>query len=575
MSREKASDWLGPTLRPVRGVLRELLGLSLFVNLFALAVPLFVQQVYDRVIFHGGLSTLAALALGMLIVLAFDFVLRQTRSRMLQRSALRLDLEVGERLFARLQALPLATLEGRPAAFWQSLFRDVDTVRNTFSGATALVLLDLPFLCLFLALVFVIAKPVAWVLLVMVGLFFLLAFAGSAAVGRAALREREAQHRRDLLLGELTAGRATIKALALDAALRPAWEERRAEGILAALERGGRGDTVQNLGSTLATATTVAVTAVGALAVVQQEMTVGALVAANILAGRFVGPLVQLAGLWRQFAQHKDAVRRLGELFLLPQERTRPALALARPEGRLELQGASFRHAADGPPAVQEISLRLGPGGLHGVVGANGCGKSTLLKLMQGLYAPTAGRVLLDDIDIAQLTRGQLAEWIGYLPQDCFLFAGSIRDNIAKAAPGADDAAVLRAAEQAGVHRYFVDLPNGYATDVGDGGGRLSGGMRQRVALARALLRDPPVLLLDEPSANLDRQAEEELRQALRRLAERHTVVVASHSASLLAACDSIMAMQQGRIVMAGRGDAVLPRLFPPGRPRPMAQVAE
>lgn len=554
--------WLNPVLKPVKGILREVLAISLFVNLIALSVPIFVLQIYDRVVFHGGLSTLKALALGMIIVLAFDFVMRQARARILQKAALKVDLAVGELLYDKLSALPLKTLEARPTLFWQALFRDVETIRNTFSGAAAVLLTDIPFLFLFFGLVFIIAEPVAWVLLVMFGLFLALAGYSSLNVGRAVGREKAAALRRDALISEMMAGRVTVKALALDRALRGSWQEHRGETILTSLDRGQRADSSQNLGATMAMITTVNVTAVGALAIMDQQMTIGALVAANILGTRFIGPLVQLVGMWRNFAGYRESVARLGAVFAESEERADASIELPRPEGRVTLENVGYRYEPDGPPVLNDITLRFGPRGMHGIVGHNGSGKTTLLKVIQGLYPPDAGRALLDGGDIAQFARHQIADWMGYVPQESFLFSGSIRDNIAIMDPEASDETVLAAAEKAGVHTFVVDMPDGYGTEVGEAGTRLSGGQRQRIAIARALLKDPPVLLLDEPTGNLDRQAELVLRDQLQQLAKDHTVVLVTHSPALLAACDSVMVMQSGQVTLAGASADVLPKLF-------------
>ncbi len=560
--RPRKPSWLRAVLRPVRVILAEVLALSFFVNLLALAVPLFVLQVYDRVVFHGGLSTLQALAAGMLVALGFDFVLRQARSRVLQKSALRIDLQLGERLYDKINALPLRTLEARPAPFWQALFRDVETVRNTFSGASAMLLADLPFMLLFFGLVALIAAPVAWVLLVMLAAFLVLAVLSAVTVGRAAAAERQVALQRDSLVGEMTAGRLTIKALDLGGAVRPAWRQRRDQTIAAALSRGQRSDGYTNLGAVFGMLTTVAVTGVGALAILEQQMTIGALVAANILGGRFIAPLVQLVGMWRNFAGFGAAARRLGALFEAAEDRTDTVIEMPRPNGLISLDNVGFRYADDGPPVLTDLTMRVGPGGMHGIVGQNGSGKTTLLKLMQGLYAPVQGRVLIDVADIGQFSRGQIAGWVGYVPQDCFLFAGSIRENIAVGEPSAGDAEILAAATAAGVYRYVVDLPDGFATDVGEAGARLSGGQRQRIAIARALLKDPAILLLDEPTGNLDRQAEQALRDELVTLARDRTIVVVTHSPALLAACDSVMVLQGGRIAMAGASGEVLPKLY-------------
>lgn len=563
------APWLKPVLRPLRPLFKEVAAVSLFVNLLALAAPIFVLQVYDRVVFHAGLSTLQGLVVGMVFVLIFDYVLRQTRSRVMQTVSLNLDVKVGQRLFDKVMALPLRTLEGRPGGYWQQIFRDLDTVRNTLSGSAAMLVFDVPFALLFLGVVFIIAQPIAFVLLIAVALFGFLAWLSARTVGRAAKDEKQVQQSRDALMAETIMGRTTIKALALSDGLRPRWEARQAETIASSLERGTQNDRFVNLGQVLTVATTVSMTAVGAIAIINQDMTMGGLVAANMLSGRLLAPLNQLVGAWRTYAGFRQASNRLSKLFAETSERETSTIAMSRPQGRLSVEGISFSYRPEGHPVIDDLSLSLRPGGMIAIMGRNGSGKSTLLKLLLGLYSPSAGRILLDDADISQFTRRELADWMGYVPQECVLFSGTLRDNIAQGNPEATDEEILAAAQAAGVHQFVVDLPDGYATDVGEAGGLLSGGMRQRMAIARALLGDPPVLIMDEPSGSLDRQAEDQLRQILQRLAKERLVVIVTHSPALLTACRTVVVLEKGKIALAGPAPEVLKRLQAPPRPQP------
>ena len=554
--------WLAPLLAPLWPRFRELVVFSLFVNLLALATPVFILQVYDRVVFHAGISTLQGLAIGMVAVIVFDFILRQARSRLMQRVALRIDVDLGRRLFDKFQALPLRVLESRPTSYWQSLFRDAEVIRNVVGGPTAVLMVDLPFVVLFIGLIYVIAEPIVWVLVVALIAFVALAAVSSLTVQRAARREREAGLDRDGLIAELITGRATVKALDLDDAVRPGWEDRQADTIERALGRGVKIDGFGNFGAGLTVLTTVAMTAVGALAILDQQMTIGALIAANMLGGRIVGPLNQLVGTWRTFAAYRQSARRLNAMFRLAENRRQSGVRLEQPTGVLALEDVSFAFEPDMAPAIEAVRFTIKPGGLHGIVGRNGCGKTTLLKLMQGLYAPDEGRVLLDGGDIAQYGRLDLARWIGYVPQECFLFAASVRDNIAVREPNADDEVIVAAATLVGLHELIIDLPDGYDTEIGEAGGRLSAGLRQRIAIARALVGDPPVLLMDEPTSGLDREAEEGLRTVLAELARNRNVVVVTHSPILLAACNNIIALERGRIAMAGPSHEIMPKLF-------------
>jgi len=562
-----SQGWLREVVRPLAPRWRELVVYAFFVNLLGLAAPIFVLQVYDRVVFQGGLATLQGLAIGMALAIAFDFVLRQGRSRLMQRVALRVDIAVGRRIYEKLSLLPLRTLESKPAAHWLSLFREANELRNLLGGPTAVLLVDIPFAVLAIALIFVIAAPVVWVLALALVAFVLLAWASSRRVQALSRTERDAMLARDALLSELTAGRTTVKALALEERLRPLWEERFARTIEGALARGSSADGYGNLSLALSVATTVVMTAVGAIAILEQSLTIGGLIAANMLSGRVIAPLNQLVAAWRGVATFRQAVRRLGAFFAEPEERRESTLDLGRPKGEIRLENATFSYDDHARPALEGASITFRAGAIHAMIGRNGSGKSTLLKLIHGLYAPSEGRVLIDGADVQQFTRAELARWIGYVPQECFLFAASVRDNIAKGRPEATDAEIIAAAERAGVHEYVIDLPDGYATDIGEAGQRLSAGQRQRLAIARALLGDPPVLLLDEPTASLDRQAEEDLRATLVALAGDHTILIATHSPILLGAAQGAAVLDRGRIVQAGPAAEVIARSL--GRPGP------
>ncbi len=566
--------WLKTVMKPARSGLREAFLVSLFINLLALAVPIFVLQVYTRVVFSNGVSTLYALLIGVLVALVFDFIIRQARSRMLQRVALRIDVALGRALYDKISALPLRTLEGRPSGFWQTLFRDAELVRNTFSGSTAVLLTDLPFSVLFVAIIYIIAPPVVWVLLIALPVFIIVAIISGRMMQSATKEERQSGIGRDAFLSEMLQGRSTIKALALENTIKPAWEDKHANTIERALLRGGRTDTFSNLGMALTMLTTVALVTTGALAIIDLKLTIGALIASTMLANRVIGPFNQLVGNWRNYTNCRQALKRLDTVFALAEDRTERSIRLNRPQGRLTLEGASFGYEQGRPPVIDNVSMEIKPPGMLGVVGRNGCGKTTLLKMMQGLYAPSSGRVLLDGGDTSQFSRQDLASWVGYVPQECFLFTGTIRENIAITNSEASDEDIVKVATLAGVHEYVLDLPDGYATEIGEAGSRLSGGQRQRIAIARALLPDPPILLLDEVSGNLDMQAEIALRDTLRELARDHTIVVVTHTPVLLRACNNIMALDKGRIAMAGPTQEILSRLFS-GAPRPAEAAPE
>jgi ATP-binding cassette subfamily C protein LapB len=406
-------------------------------------------------------------------------------------------------------------------------------------------------------------------LLIILPIFMYIAWRSASVMAAASADERQSSQTRDSLVAEIIAGRTTIKALALDNAMRPMWEDAHAENIERALYRGSRTDGYSNFGATLSLITTLLLTTVGALAIIDQKLTMGALIATNMLSGRIMGPMNQLVSQWRTYTGFQQSVDKLGTLFNAAGERLESALKLERPNGEIDIEAVSFAYAPGGKPVVNDISLTIKAGGVHALVGRNGSGKSTLLKIIQGLYRPSKGRVLLDGADISQFTRTELAGWMGYVPQDSILFTGTIRDNIVLRKPDADDDEVLKAAEEAGVHQFVIDLPDGYATDIGESGANLSGGQRQRIAIARALVGDPPVLILDEPSSSLDRQAEQELRRTLVEIGRDRTVIIVTHSPILLAACNDLIALDRGKVALAGPAQDILPKLFGTAPRRP------
>jgi len=566
---QNAEHWLVPLLRPLKGRFAELGGITLFINLLALAVPIFTLQVYDRVVFHGGLTTLQGLVIGVFFAIAFDFILREVRAKLVQRSAMRIDVEISRRLFGKLTSLPLRVLERQSTPFWQMTYRDAEAVRDTIAGAPTVLLIDLPFVLVFMIIIYFIAAPIAWLLLIIVPAFMALAFFSSRAVNKSTEAEREANLDRDALLAELLSGRTSVKALNLGPELRDRWETRQGVTVTRGISRGAINDVYTHSGMTLSMLTLMSMTSVGALAIIDQEMTMGSLIAANMLTSRVIQPMSQLVGTWRMLARLKSSIERLTDLFAIGDDDFEAVIERPRPTGILTVENATFRYEEDGDPALAEIGLKIMPGGLLAVIGANGSGKSTFLKLLQGLYHAEEGRVLLDDMDLRQLSRKELAQWIGYVPQEPFLFPGSIAENIRRGREGEADETVLHAAKLAGVEDFVGDLPEGYATQMGETGRLFSAGQRQRIAIARALVGDPPVLLLDEPTASLDRPAEQNLINTLKQLAPDHTVIVVSHSELMLRAAASVLHFENGRIKEAGAADTIINRLYGMAPPPP------
>ncbi len=559
---EDRSEWLKDAIKPIRPLLAEVFVASLFVNLLGLAAPIFVLQVYDRVVAQSGITTLQGLVIGMIVVIVFEYALKQSRGGLLREAAMKIDMTVGSTLFDKVLKLPLRSLEQRPSAFWQALFRDIDQLRTTLSGASAVVTADVPFAILGIILITMIAAPVSWVILSVVPLFVLLAWRAGRTNTKSELQERRSAIRRDSMIAEMVNTRTTLKAVGGRDYLRTQWEKRHSDTIRQSMRRGNHTERHQNLGHVLRSITLIAMTSVGALGILSQELTIGALVASNMLAMRVVGPLTQMVTQFRAYASFKQSIARLDQVFSMTEDVQERSVALERPTGKIVMEKLIFRYARDDQNnAIEGITAGFGPTGLHALVGPNGSGKSTALKLMRGLYPPLSGRILIDDGDLAQFSEGELSDWIGYVPQSCRLLAGNIKSNIQMGFRDATDEAIVRAAQLAGVHKDILDLPNGYAAQVGENGDMLSGGMRQRLSIARALVGDRPVLLMDEPTSDLDPVAEQELVMTLKELSATHTIIVATHSMVLLESCDHILVLEKGRVKGGGPAFEVLTHL--------------
>lgn len=556
-------DWLRQILRPLQPRLKELLLQSFFINLLALAVPLFSLQVYDRVVGHRGLVTLVALCCGVALAFLFDYLLRVARSRLLQDTALRIDIPLGRWLYEKLAGLPLAVVESRSSAYWRGLFQDASAIRAVFSGHTALLLADTPFAVLFLLVIAVIATPLFWLLMLVIPLFLLLGWWSTRKLNDSAAQEWRHFRHHESYIAELLAGQGTVKSLQADRMGIPEWEALYAASLVHSRQHGEGMDKAVLYGQMLASATTVLLVACGALAILEQSLTMGALIATTMLSSRILGPLNQLVAQWKSFARCHQAMKELEHFAHLPQMVMQPAIIRPQPSPALVVEQVSYTHTGAGHPSIAGVHLAFRPGEIIGIVGRNGCGKSTLLKLMQGLYTPQQGRILLDGMDMMQLSRAELSAWIGYVPQECFLFQGTIRENLCKAWPDATDEAILQAVTMAGAESFINALPEGYATQIGENGFRLSGGQRQRLAIARALLQQPPILLLDEVTSHLDTEAEALLRNHLVQYAATgKLVVMATHSPQMLRACHRIMVMEAGQVAAQGDTTEILPKLL-------------
>ncbi len=554
--------WFLPALVKYRVLFAEVLVASLFLQLFGLLTPLFFQVVIDKVLAQRGVTTLDVLALGFLLLILFEVVLGGLRSYTLSHTTNRIDVELGGRLFRHLLALPLAYFQARRVGDSVARVRELESIRGFLTGSALTLVLDLSFTFVFLGVMWLYSPMLTLVVLAAIPFYVALAVTVTPVL-RARLREKfDRGAENQALLVESVSSVEMLKSLAVEPQIQRRWEEQLAAYVGAAF-RAGFLTTLAGQGATLINRlTTLAILWFGAHQVMAGALTVGQLVAFNMLAGQVGGPILRLVQLWQEFQQAGISIRRLGDILDTPREPSHAAGRTRLPalRGRIRLEHLSFRYRPDAPRVLHGIDLEIRPGEVIGVVGRSGSGKSTLAKLLQRLYLPEQGRVLIDGFDLAPVDTASLRRQIGVVLQESRLLNRSIRDNIALAAPATGMERILEVARLAGADEFIGRLPEGYDTLVEEQGANLSGGQRQRIAIARALLTDPPILILDEATSSLDYESEALIQRNLAAICRGRTVIIVAHRLSAVRQADRILVLDQGRIVEQGSHRQLLER---------------
>ena len=503
------------------------------INLFVLATPLFVMNVYDRVVPNNALATLWVLATGVVIVFAFDFLLKLLRAYFVDIAGRVADLKLASAIFAQVMDLQLAARPTSAGAFANDL-REFESLRDFFNSASITALVDLPFLLLFIAVIWLLGGPVALVPAVAVPLVVAVGLLLQLPLDRAARSNLRDAARKHGVLVEAINGLETIKSVGAESRAQSAWEMQVAASARSAGITRFWSAFATHFTSLTANLVTVGVIVVGVYQIGAGQLTMGALIACSILSGRAMAPLAQVASVLNRYHQARAAYASLNRVMGLPRERSPGRRFLHRPKliGSLELKQVTFTYPRQNLPALAEVSFKIDAGERVGLIGRIGSGKTTVEKLLLGLYQPDRGAVLVDGTELRQIDPADLRRNIGCVPQDLVLLQGTLRENIALAAPQADDEAVLRAARSAGVDDFVARHPLGYDLVVGERGEALSGGQRQAIAIARALLLDPPILILDEPTSLMDNAAEARLKTRLADQLAGRTLLLITHRAS-------------------------------------------
>jgi subfamily B ATP-binding cassette protein HlyB/CyaB len=551
-------SWFIPSLIKYRRLLGEVLLISLALQLVALATPLFFQVVMDKVLVNHAVTTLDVIAAGLLLMILFEAALSSIRAYVFSHTSSKLDIELGARLFRHLLQLPIAYFHSRRVGDSVARIRELENIRSFLTGNALTVLLDLLFSCVFIAVMFWYSRRLTLIAVlsipVYIGISLLL-----TPVLRSKLNEkfnRGAENQ--ALLVETISSIDTVKSMAVEPRWSTEWEKGLAAYVRAALSATTvgllAGGSVRLVGKLV----TLAIMWMGAWEVMGGRLTVGELVAFNMLSGQVSAPILRLAQLWNDFQQVGISMQRLGDILNARTELAGRRTRLPRLQGRVEFQQVSFRYRPDCSLALRGVSFSIEPGEVIGIVGRSGSGKSTLTKLLQRLYVPENGRILIDRHDLSTADAASLRHQIGVVPQDSTLFNRSIRSNIALTSPGAPIEAVIEAARLAGAHEFICDLTDGYDTIVGEHGCGLSGGQRQRIAIARALMHDPRILILDEATSALDYESERAIQQRMREICHGRTVLIVAHRLSAVRRANRIMVMDRGEVTECGAHDELV-----------------
>ena len=552
--------WFIPALVKYRGLLGEVLAASLTLQLFALATPLIFQVVINKVLVHRGLTTLDVLAIGLAAVILMETLLGGLRAALFTHTTSRVDVELGARLYRHLLALPMAYFESRRVGDTIARVRELDTIREFLTSSSVTLIIDLLFTVIFLVVMWFYSPWLMLIVLIAIALYALVAGLLTGPLRRRIEERFQRGAESQAFLVESVAGMQTLKASAVEPQMQSRWERLLAAyvgaGFRAARLNIWGGQAIQLINK----ASTVLILYIGARLALGGKMTVGELVAFNMLAGRVAEPVLRLAGLWQQFQEARVGVARLGDVLNTPTEAqfSPSRAALPRIEGRVAFDDVTFRYKPGGREALRRVSLSVEPGEVLGIVGPSGSGKSTLTKLVQRLYVPESGRVLVDGVDLAQVDPAWLRRQVGVVLQENLLFNRSVRDNIALADPALPMEAVMAAATMAGAHEFILELPEGYDTVLEERGANLSGGQRQRIAIARALITNPRLLILDEATSALDAESEAILQKNMRQIVRGRTVMIIAHRLSAIRIADRIVTMENGAIVETGDHETLM-----------------
>lgn len=545
--------WFLHEISKFRRIIAEVLLGSFVVQLFGLVTPLFTQVILDKVIVHHTLSTLDVLAIAFLAVVLFELLLNIARNYIFIHTSSKLDAKLGAKLFKHLLGLPFRYFEARQVGNIAARVRELDTIREFITNKAVSVIIDVLFSGVFVAVMLMYNVKLTLVALAFITLIGALYLTVTPELRRRLEEKFQMGATSNSYLVELVTGIQTVKSLAIEGSMQSRWEDHLGNYVRSSFRLANMSKISGAVASALQRLMTISILYLGVKAVLLGEMTIGQLIAFQMFAGQFSGPVLRLTSLWNEFQQALLSVDRLGDILNHPLEiASDKAITLPRLKGQLKFEQVTFQYSPSGPRVLDGVSLCIDPGQCVGIVGRSGSGKSTLAKLLQRLYFPGEGAIFVDGIDVRHMNPYWLRHNIGVVLQENYLFSGTIRDNIALPRPDAPMELIIEAATLAGAHDFIAEMPEGYDTPVIERGGSLSGGQKQRIAIARALITNPRLLIFDEATSALDYESERIIRDNMKGIKQGRTTVIIAHRLSTIRDCDTIVVMDKGKVVESG-----------------------
>jgi ATP-binding cassette subfamily C protein LapB len=560
---DTSKHWFWGIVSQTWPIYAEVIVASLFINLFSIISSLFSMNVYDRVVPNNAISTLWALAIGVLIVYVFDFILKNVRTYFIDVAGKKTDLILSAKIFEHMLAI---RMDARPDSVgsFANTFQQFEGFREFFSSSTIATAVDLPFLVFFLIIVFTLGGPVGLVPLIAIPLVFFSSLIIQKMLDEHVKESQKFTSQKQALLYECLSGPEAIKSATAEGVLQRKWEYLVGHSSMIGSKVKILQQLAMNFSMFAQQIVGVFILVVGVYQIAEGKMTTGALVACTMLGSRALTPLSQVASLLTRYKQSMTSFTSVDNMMKIPTERPETQKPLHRPtlEGRIEFKNVSFKYKNQTNKVLDNINFTINPGEKVGIIGRIGSGKTTLEKLMMGFYEPSEGSVLYDNLDLRQLDVSTVRRNIGYIPQDIFLFFGSVKENIVFGAPYVSDDVILTAATVSGVMDFVTRHPKGFDMPVGEWGAQLSGGQRQVVAAARAMLKNPPILLFDEPTNMMDNKTEEMFKTRIATLVKDKTFILVTHKGAMLSLVDRLIVVDNGKIVADGPRDQVLQNMM-------------